>query len=90
MKNSTRPNDITVFKSVGLAIEDVATADRVYREALARNGPLRRVLNRSPAELRRHHQAECRYGTLERCADYVRETLVLGAREESCSRVSSA
>ena len=30
------PTEITVFKSVGLAIEDVTTADLIYRKALAR------------------------------------------------------
>jgi ornithine cyclodeaminase/alanine dehydrogenase-like protein (mu-crystallin family) len=28
------PDEITVFKSVGIAVEDVVTADLVYRRAL--------------------------------------------------------
>ena len=29
------PDEITIFKSLGLAVEDVATADLIYRKALA-------------------------------------------------------
>ena len=29
------PDDITIFKSLGLAVEDVAAADLVYRRAVA-------------------------------------------------------
>lgn len=32
------PDEITLFKSLGLAVEDVVTADLVYREALASGG----------------------------------------------------
>ena len=31
------PEEVTLFKSLGLAIEDVAVAARVYRLALERN-----------------------------------------------------
>jgi ornithine cyclodeaminase len=33
----TSPNDITLFKSLGLAIEDVACANYLYRKAVSRN-----------------------------------------------------
>jgi alanine dehydrogenase len=33
----TKDSDITVFDSTGLAIQDVATADMVYRKALRAN-----------------------------------------------------
>lgn len=36
-KGRTKDSDITVFDSTGLAIQDVATADMVYREALKAN-----------------------------------------------------
>jgi ornithine cyclodeaminase/alanine dehydrogenase-like protein (mu-crystallin family) len=31
------PTEITLYKSVGIAIQDVATAQLVYRKALERN-----------------------------------------------------
>ncbi len=37
----TSPEEITLFKSLGLAIEDVAAAHRVYREAIAQGHGLR-------------------------------------------------
>jgi len=35
-KGRTRENEITVFKSLGLAIEDLAAAQQVYLKALAK------------------------------------------------------
>ena len=32
----TGPDQVTIYKSVGIAIEDVATADLIYRKAVAR------------------------------------------------------
>jgi ornithine cyclodeaminase len=32
----TNPNEVTLYKSVGIAVQDVATAQLVYRKALAR------------------------------------------------------
>ena len=32
----TDPDQVTIYKSVGIAIEDVATADLIYRKARAR------------------------------------------------------
>jgi alanine dehydrogenase len=31
------PREITIFKSLGLAVEDIAAADLVYRRAMARD-----------------------------------------------------
>ena len=31
------PDDVTLFKSVGVAVEDVVAADLVYRAAVAEN-----------------------------------------------------
>ena len=31
------PRDVTIFKSIGLAVEDVVTADLVYRRAIAQD-----------------------------------------------------
>jgi alanine dehydrogenase len=43
------PRDITLFKSLGLAVEDLAAAHHVYRQALARGrGPASRPRRRRP------------------------------------------
>jgi ornithine cyclodeaminase/alanine dehydrogenase-like protein (mu-crystallin family) len=34
----TGPDEITLFKSLGMAVEDIATADMVRRRALAASG----------------------------------------------------
>jgi ornithine cyclodeaminase/alanine dehydrogenase-like protein (mu-crystallin family) len=35
MRGREAPGELTLFKSVGVAVEDVVTADLVYRKALA-------------------------------------------------------